>query len=68
MATDLLDEFASLSVENGLNVEQSSIKYTHELRRVLEERFGDIISFYKSGRNLIIHPRYVNPVSMPQQP
>jgi len=45
LATDLLDEFASLSVENGLNVEQSSIKYTHELRRVLEERFGDIISF-----------------------
>ena len=61
LATDLLDEFASLSLENGLNVEQSGIKYTYELRRVLEERFGDIISFYKSGRNLIIHPTSVNP-------
>lgn len=61
LAKDLLDEFQVLSAENGLNADQSSIKYTYQLRQELQERFGETISFYKSGRNLIIHPTSVNP-------
>ncbi len=35
--------------------------HNYDLRRELEERFGDSISFFKSCRNLIVHPTSVNP-------
>lgn len=61
LATDLLDEFGSLCTENGLEKGQSSITYTYELKRELQKRFGNAISFYLTGRKLIVHPTSVNP-------
>ena len=59
LMTDLLEEIEYLSTTNGL--QESCIKYIFMMKRKLQDRFGDQISFYMSGRNLVVHPTSVNP-------
>ena len=59
LMTDLLEDIENMSTENGL--QESCIKYTYDLKSKLQDRFGELISFYKAGRNLIVHPTSINP-------
>lgn len=59
LLTDLLEDIENMSTENGL--QETCIKYTYELKGKLQDRFGELISFYKAGRNLIVHPTSINP-------
>ena len=59
LMTDLLEDHEHLSTENGL--QEPCIKYTYELKIKLQDRFGEQISFYKAGRNLVVHSTSVNP-------
>ena len=58
LMTDLLEDIANLSTENGLP--EPCIKYTYDLKSKLQERFEEKISFYKTGKHLLVHPTSVN--------
>ena len=59
LVTDLLEDTENLSTENTL--QEPCIKYTYELKSKLQDQFGEQISFYKGGRDLVVHPTPINP-------
>lgn len=59
LMTDLLEDIKNMSTENGL--QEPCMKYTYELKDKLQGHFGEKMSFYKAGRNLIVHPTSINP-------
>ena len=59
LMSELMKDIKEMSEDSGLT--QSSIKHSYVLKAKLQDVFGDQISFYKAGRQQIVHPSNLNP-------
>ena len=54
----LLEDWLQMTKERGVS---ALILRTNQLRKRLEEKFGDDIGFFSSGKHVIVHSAWLNP-------